>query len=57
MLLLETDQLAELRAGADLATLTRAQETDLPASARIAYTASESDYRRAIAEARRLVGA
>ena len=57
VLLLETDQLAELRAGADLATLTRAQETDLPASARIAYAASESDYRRAIAEARRLVGA
>jgi hypothetical protein len=57
VLLLETDQLAELRAGADLATLTRAQETDLPASARISYAASESDYRRAIAEARRLVGA
>jgi hypothetical protein len=57
VLLLETDQLAELRAGADLTTLTRAQETDLPASARIAYAASESDYRRAIAEARRLVGA
>jgi hypothetical protein len=57
VLLLEMDQLAELRAGADLATLTRGQETDLPASARIAYAASESDYRRAIAEARRLVGA
>ena len=54
---LQTDNLAELRAGADLAALTRAQETDLPASARIAYAASESDYRRAIAEARRLVGA
>ena len=57
VLLLKSDQLAELRPGADLATLTRAQETDLPASARIAYAASESDYRRAVAEARRLVGA
>ncbi len=55
--LLGPDSLAELRPGADLVTLTRAQETDLPASARIAYSSSESDYRRAIAEARRLVGA
>lgn len=37
--------------------LTRAQETDLPASARIGYSASESEYRQAVAEARRLVGA
>jgi hypothetical protein len=57
IMLLGADNLAELRPNADLITLTRAQETDLPASARIAYSSSESDYRRAIAEARRLVGA
>ena len=56
-LLLAPSDVAELRNGADLITLTRAQETDLPASARIAYASSESDYRRAVAEARRLVGA
>lgn len=57
MLSLTADNLAELRAGSDLITLTRAQETDLPASARIAYASSERDYRRAVVEARRLVGA
>ena len=57
IMLLAADDLAEPRPGADLATLTRAQETDLPASARVAYISSEGDYRRAIAEARRLVGA
>ena len=57
VLSLSADDLTELRVGADLVTLTRAQETDLPASARIAYASSERDYRRAVAEARRLVGA
>ena len=57
MLLLETSRSRRAARRRRLATLTRAQETDLPASARIAYAASESDYRRAIAEARRLVGA
>ena len=54
---LTPDTAAELKAGADLIALTRAQETDLPASARISYASSERDYRRAVAEARRLVGA
>jgi hypothetical protein len=48
---------AELKPGADLIALARSQETDLPASARISYAASERDYRRAVSEARRLVGA
>ncbi|MFN3744749.1 MAG: glycoside hydrolase/phage tail family protein, partial [Hyphomicrobiaceae bacterium] len=56
-LALSADATAELKPGADLITLTRGQETDLPASARISYAASERDYRRAVAEARRLVGA
>ena len=54
---LTADDLVEPRPGADLITLTRAQETDLPASAKIGYSACESDYRQAVAEARRLVGA
>ena len=54
---LTADDLVEARPGADLITLTRAQETDLPASAKVGYAACESDYRQAVAEARRLVGA
>jgi hypothetical protein len=38
-------------------SLTRAQETDLPTDARIAYIDVDADYRQALAEARRLVGA
>jgi len=37
--------------------LTRAQETDLPLASRIAYIDSETDYRQAVVEARRLVAA
>ncbi len=54
---MSNDALVESKPNADLITLTRAQETDLPASARISYSASESEYRQAVAEARRLVGA
>ncbi|MGE5510142.1 MAG: baseplate multidomain protein megatron [Bacteroidota bacterium] len=54
---LSPDVLVETRPGADLLTLTRAQETELPASAKLNYSASETDYRQAVAEARRLVGA
>ncbi|MBN9278209.1 MAG: glycoside hydrolase/phage tail family protein, partial [Hyphomicrobium sp.] len=57
VLSLTASETVELKPGADLIALARAQETDLPASARIAYAASERDYRRAVAEARRLVGA
>ena len=56
-LTLSADTTAELSPGAELIALARAQETDLPASARIAYASSERDYRRAVAEARRVVGA
>ncbi|MGE0764902.1 MAG: glycoside hydrolase/phage tail family protein [Hyphomicrobiaceae bacterium] len=51
------DDLVETKAGADLVHLTRAQETDLPAEARLSYSAIESDYRQAVARSRRLVGA
>jgi hypothetical protein len=54
---LTLDDLVEEQPGADLVKLTRAQETELPASARIAYAAPESDYQQAVAHARRLVGA
>ena len=54
---LDPDDLVETRAEASLIELTRAQETDLPAAARLAYSSSESDYRRAIAQSRRRAGA
>ena len=50
------DDLVEPRPGAALATLTRAQETDLPASAKLTYIAADGDYPPAVEEARRLVG-
>jgi hypothetical protein len=53
---LTADDLVETRAQAPLATLTRAQETELPASAKIAYIAASGDYPQAVEEARRLVG-
>jgi hypothetical protein len=51
------DDLVEVKPGADLVRLTRAQETDLPAVARIAYASAESGYRQAVSESRRLAGA
>ncbi len=56
-LTIDADGLVETEPGADLLTLNRAQETELPAAARIAYSAIESDYRQAVATSRRLVGA
>ncbi len=56
-LTLSEDELVEERAGDPLMTLTRGQETELPASAKITYIASSGDYRQAVAEARRLAGA
>lgn len=56
-LAIATDNLVETAKDADLYKLTRAQETELPAAARIAYSAVESDYRQAVAGSRRLVGA
>jgi hypothetical protein len=53
---LAPDDLVETRPEAALATLTRAQETDLPASAKITYIAAGGDYAPAVEEARRLAG-
>jgi hypothetical protein len=53
---LTPDDLVESRPGAALSTLTRAQETDLPASAKITYIAAGGDYPSAVEEARRLAG-
>ena len=49
--------MVERRAGAELARLTRGQETELPGSAKIRYASAEHDYRPAVAEARKLAGA
>ncbi|HEX2843308.1 baseplate multidomain protein megatron [Hyphomicrobium sp.] len=57
VLALGEDDLVEERAGDALLTLTRSQETDLPASAKVTHIASAGDYRQAVAEARRLTGA
>lgn len=51
------DDMVETRAGDALLTLTRGQETDLPASAKVSFVSSDGDYRQSIAEARRLTGA
>jgi hypothetical protein len=53
---LTPDDLVETRADAALSTLTRAQETDLPVSARITYISAGADYPAAVEEARRLAG-
>lgn len=49
--------LVEARPGDALITMTRAQETELPASAKIRFLSAEDDYQQAVAEARRLTGA
>lgn len=55
--LISEDVTVEEKAGRGTVTLTRGQETDLPASAKISFVSSEGDYRQAVAEARRLTGA
>lgn len=57
VLTLGEEDLVEERAGEALFTLTRAQETDLPASAKVSHIVDAGDYRQAVAEARRLTGA
>ena len=57
VLSLVEDDLVEERPGDPLLTLTRAQETDLPASTKLSHIAAAGDYRQAVAEARRLTGA
>lgn len=49
--------LVEADSGSALLTLTRGQETELPASAKVTYIANTGDYRQAVAESRRLTGA
>lgn len=51
------DELVEVKPERPLLTLTRGQETDLPASAKVSFVRSDGEYRKAIAEARRLTGA
>ena len=50
------ETLVETRIGAALATVTRAQETDLPAGAKITYISSGGVYPQAVAAARRIAG-
>ncbi|MEQ1712107.1 MAG: glycoside hydrolase TIM-barrel-like domain-containing protein, partial [Hyphomicrobium sp.] len=52
---LTVSALVETRAGDALLTLTRGQETELPASAKVSYISAAGDYRQAVAEARRLI--
>ncbi|PPC99829.1 MAG: hypothetical protein CTY31_07990 [Hyphomicrobium sp.] len=47
----------ESSANAALYSLTRGQETELPASAKIRFISGDDDYSQAVAEARRLTGA
>lgn len=54
---LEPDALVEVKAKEPLFALSRGQETGLPASAKLSYVSATLDYRPAVAEARRLVGA
>jgi hypothetical protein len=53
---LTQDALVESKPGEALSTLTRAQETDLPASAKLTFIAATGDYPPAVEEARRLAG-
>jgi hypothetical protein len=54
---LAQDDLVETKAESALLTVTRGQETELPASAKIRFISGTGDYRQAVAEARRLTGA
>ena len=51
---LNSDDLADADRKGQLIALKRAQETELPASAKISYISAEGDYRQSIAESRRL---
>jgi hypothetical protein len=54
---LTSDGLVEEQVGDALFELTRGQETELPASAKVRYISSADVYQQAVAEARRLTGA
>ena len=53
---LQQSDLVETRPHGALSTMTRAQEADLPAAAKIAYISTSGVYPQAIAEARRIGG-
>ena len=57
MLSLSRDELVEGGAKSEIYTLTRAQETDLPQSAKLSYIDGVVDYRQAVVEAKRQGGA
>jgi hypothetical protein len=50
------DGLVETKPDQPLLSLTRGQETDLPASAKVSFVRADADYRQAVTEARRLAG-
>lgn len=54
---LTVDDLVEIKPGAGLIQVARGQETELPAAVRLIYSSLENDYRQAVAQSRRLVGA
>ena len=54
---LGTERLVEEKAEEPLYEITRGQETELPASAKLRYLSAAEDYEQAVAEARRLTGA
>ncbi|MCH9806773.1 MAG: glycoside hydrolase/phage tail family protein [Alphaproteobacteria bacterium] len=54
---LDESGVVETKPELPLVTLTRAQETDLPASAKISYISGALNYAHSVADARRLVGA
>ncbi len=56
-LTLEPDAVVEERPKDALITRTRGQETELPAAAKVRYVSAIGDYRPAVSEARRSVGA
>lgn len=54
---LASRSVVESRPGDALMVVTRGQETELPASAKVTYIASGGDYRQAVCESRRLASA
>jgi hypothetical protein len=54
---IDEGDLVEARPGDALLTLTRGQETELPASVKVRFISAAGDYSQAVAEARKLSGA
>ncbi len=53
---ISADDMAEERGGAQNFSLSRGQETELPAHAKITYISAQGAYRQSVAESRRLAG-